>query len=219
MLHPPTFKSSIRLYGLVKDGIGGQPSLAFCVQGVNGSKAIQAFVSRLDAEIVARTCSLGDYQVRLLSEFFDPNPYLPDHQGWLAMHICCGFAAHRKHLLEADGQLVPMGWFTYAHVDEWKAEHYLDWGEQLPRQLQTVYDRAGLHDYNALLNELDGACAAEMLWHTDEALHVMPPRFPSYENPSQFALFDAIECCWCFGNSNTDVHEPHTKTPPQGALS
>lgn len=53
-------------------------------------------------------------------------------------HICCGFAAHRKHRLEADGRLVPMGWFTYAHIDEWKAEHYLDWGEQLPRQLQTL---------------------------------------------------------------------------------
>jgi hypothetical protein len=218
MLHPPTFKSSIRLYGLVKDGGGGQPSLVFCAQSANGSNAIQAFVSRLDAEIAARTCSLEGYHVRQLSQFFDPNSYLPGHEGWLIMHICCGFAAYHKHLLEADGRLVPMGWFTYAHIGEWTAEHYLDWGEQLPRQLQTLYDRAGLRNYNALLNELDGACAAEMRWHTDEALCAMPARFPSYENPSQFALFDAIECCWCFGNSNTDVPEPHTISP-QGALS
>ncbi|MFI8744374.1 hypothetical protein ACIGKL_04365 [Pseudomonas sp. NPDC077186] len=218
MLHPPTFKSSIRLYGLVKDGVGGQPSQVSVAYNANGSQAICAFVSRLDAEIAIRACGLEDYQVRPLSQFFDPNPYLSD-QGWLAMHICCGFAANHEQLLETGEGLIPMGWLTHAHIVEWTAEHYLNWGEQLSHQLQTLYDRAGLRNYNALLNEFDGACAAEMRWHTDEALHVMPPRFPSSESPSQFALFDAIECRWCFGNSNKDVPEPHTKIPSQGALS
>lgn len=218
MLQPSKFRSSIRLYGLVKDGVG-QPSVVFSVPSANGSNAIQAFVSRLDAEIAARTYAHEGYQVRPFSQCFDPNPHLPGHQGWLIIHICCGFAAHHKHLQEVDGRLVPMGWFTYADIGEWTPGHYLHWGEQLPRQLQALYDKAGLRNYNALLNELDDVCATEMRWHTDEALDTMPARFPSDETPSQFALFDAIECCWCFANSNTDVHEPHTNTPPQGALS
>ncbi|MEO9332451.1 hypothetical protein ABI260_09140 [Pseudomonas guguanensis] len=215
----PTFKSSLRLYGLFRDGTGEQAGQISCMHNLNGCNAIRAFVSRLDAEIAVRYCGVEGYQARLLSECFDPNAYLRDHQGWLSLHICCGFAAHSQHLLEAEQRLIPMGWLAQAHLGEWTSTHYLAWGQQLSQQLQACYDRVGLRNYNALLNEWDDVCAAEMRWHTDEALHAMPPRLSSQQKPSQFALFDAVECRWRFASSNMDVHESHTRIQPQGALS
>lgn len=57
-----------------------------------GGSAIRAFVSRLDAELMTRSAGLADYRVIPLRTF-DPTAFIDAHQGWLMLHICCGFVA------------------------------------------------------------------------------------------------------------------------------
>lgn len=219
MLRPSTFKSSIRLYGLLKNVRGAQAGLALTTRNSQGHPAVQAFVSRLDAEIMARTCGDDDLQVRPLSQFFDPDSFLAANRGWLTLHIGCGFAAHTDRLIETDKRLRPMGWFIHADIGKWTPDHYVCWGEQLSRQLQATYDAAGLHHYNSLLNELDDAPAYDLQWHTTEALNALPGGACTTAPPTQVALFDAIECRWCFAKSNAQGNSLHDTRVLQGGLS
>lgn len=61
-------RASMRLYGLVKnsgcsDNPQRQPVDILCIVNRTGGKAIRAFVSRLDAELMTRSAGLGDYRV------------------------------------------------------------------------------------------------------------------------------------------------------------
>jgi len=90
-------RASMRLYGLVKnsgcsDNPQRQPVDILCIVNRTGGKAIRAFVSRLDAELMTRSAGLGDYRVIALRQF-EPNAFIDAHQGWLTLHICCGFVA------------------------------------------------------------------------------------------------------------------------------
>jgi len=219
MLRPSTFKSSIRLYGLVKSTGNVQSGLALSTSGNTPHPVVQAFVSRLDAELMACTCGDDSLQALPLSQFFDPNPLLADNGGWLTLHIGCGFAAHRGKLIDTDGRLLPMGWITHADIGAWTSGHFLSWGEQLPRQLQATYDAAGLHDYNTQLNELDDAPAQEVRWNTAEALKALPGWTRTDARPSQIALFDTIACQWCFATSNAQGNDLRDVHAHQGGLS
>ncbi|MCP1518039.1 hypothetical protein J2Y74_002349 [Pseudomonas migulae] len=219
MLCLSTFKSSIRLYGLVKNVSGAQAGLALTTKGPNGHPAVQTFVSRLDAELMLCTCGDEDLQVRLLSQFFDPNPFLAANRGWLTLHIGSGFAANTDRLIKTDERLQPMGWIVHADIGMWTPGHYLYWGEQLSRQLQATYDAAGLHHYNTQLNELDEASAQDIRWNATEALNALPDGTCTTGYPTQVALFDAIECRWCFAKTNTQGNCLHDTRVRQGGLS
>ncbi|OEC59304.1 hypothetical protein [Pseudomonas sp. ENNP23] len=218
-MHGPTFTSSIRLYGLFSDDLNDSANDLLVTHDDSGHSAIRAFVSRLDAEIVLNACGAQGYHARLLSQCFDPNAYLRAHQGWLRLHICYGFAAHQYNLLEMNEWFVPVGRLAQVHIGKWTAAHYLSWGQELTQLLQTCYEQAGLRNYNAQLNEWDDASASEIRWQANEALRAMPPRLSGHEPLSQIALFDAVECRWCFASTNNDARALRTQTPPQGTLS
>lgn len=94
---------------------------------------------------------------RIALRHFEPNAFIDAHQGWLTLHICCGFVAPASHSLLKDGALMPMGWYVYSEIGQWTAEHHLDLGVQMADLLQTAYERNHLRNYNAWLNELDDA--------------------------------------------------------------
>lgn len=125
-------RATMRLYGLVKklgstDDRHRQRVDILCTLNRTGGKAIRAFVSRLDAELMARSRGLEEYRVVPLRTF-DPNQLIQDHQGWLTLHVCCGFVVLADQSLLNDGTLLPMGWYVYSDVGQWTAEHYIDFG-------------------------------------------------------------------------------------------
>jgi len=197
MHQSPTFKSSIRLYGLTRRNSDGQYQEVSCTTTFNGISAVRAFVSRLDAELAAQN---SDLEAQPLSQFFYPGP-LAEQQSGLNLHICLGFAAQNDQLLIQNKQLVPMGWFTYIDVRNWGRDYYLNWGDELPRKLGNVYGLLKLPDYNTFLNELDVAHPKEMFWHKTEALGAMSTRVAESSNWDQISLFDPVNCCWCFGST------------------
>jgi hypothetical protein len=76
----------MRLYGLVKnlgstDDLHRQSVVILCSLNHTGGKAIRAFVSRLDAELMTRSRGLEEYRVVPLRTF-DPTPFIQEHQGW-----------------------------------------------------------------------------------------------------------------------------------------
>ncbi len=111
-LHPSGLKTSLRLYGLVRivgfcDTFASTPVEILCATSGKG-KAIRAFVSRLDAELVARSMPDSGYRVVPLAQF-DPTGFIQQHQGWLTVHITCGFASQCGTLRLANGDL-PQAW-------------------------------------------------------------------------------------------------------------
>lgn len=121
-------RASIRLYGLVKnlgssDNPNHQPVDILCTVNRMGCKAIRAFVSRLDAELMARSAGYDDYRVIPLRTF-DPNGFIDVHQGWLSLHVCCGFVAPAGQSMFHQGVLSPMGWYVYSETGRWTAERY-----------------------------------------------------------------------------------------------
>lgn len=209
------FKSTMCLYGLVKtegpsDDPGRERVQVLCSPCTNGATAIRAFVSRLDAELMARTLAKEEYRVISLS-WFEPGQHILEHQGWLMMHVCCGFTARAGQLLSDNGHLVPIGWFIYSEIGSWAAEHYVDWGPEMAQLLQASYAAIGLPNYNAWLNELDNASAAEMRWQVDQAWRALPSR-RCPESANQHALFDPIERCWRFAATQLEIRKPQPKS-------
>lgn len=146
-------RSTMRLYGLVKnsgssDNPQRQPVDILCMTNRTGGSAIRAFVSRLDAELMTRSAGLADYRVIPLRTF-DPTAFIDAHQGWLTLHVCCGFVAPAGHSLLKDGGLMPMGWYVYSDIGQWTAQHHLDLGAQMAELLQSTYERNHLRNYNA----------------------------------------------------------------------
>jgi hypothetical protein len=77
----------MRLSGLVKnlgstDHLYRQSVDILCTVTRTGGKAIRAFVSRLDAELMTRTNDLAEYRVVPLRSF-DPTAFIQDQHGWL----------------------------------------------------------------------------------------------------------------------------------------
>lgn len=214
------FRSSITLYGLCKtqghsDKAHRQHVQILCAPCVNGAQAIRAFVSRLDAELMAKIHARDGYQVIPL-DCFDPTQPIQDHHGWLMMHICIGFTARANQLLNHNGQLMPLGWFVYVETGRWTSEHFIDWGPEMARLLQASYDSIGLPDYPAWLDELNNALETEKRWHVDQAWHTLPP-LTSPDNANQHALLDPIERRWRFSSSQIEIGKPRLTVSDQGA--
>ncbi|MFJ2488517.1 hypothetical protein [Pseudomonas sp. NPDC087639] len=216
-------RASMRLYGLVKnsgssDNPQRQPVDILCVVSRTGGKAIRAFVSRLDAELMARSEGLDAYRVIPLRSF-DPTVFIDVQQGWLTLHICCGFVAPAGHSLLKDGALMPMGWYVYSEIGQWTAEHHLDLGAQMAELLQSTYDLIHLHNYNAWLNEIDDATPADLLWQTDEAWRHLQTAASPDSREHCHALFDPVDNRWRFAATDIDIHQPHPEPLKQGALN
>lgn len=216
-------RATMRLYGLVKnsgssDNPQRQPVDILCTTNSTGGKAIRAFVSRLDAELMTRSAGLDDYRVIALRTF-DPTAFIDAHQGWLTLHICCGFVAPAEHSLLKDGGLMPMGWYAYSEIGQWTAEHHLDLGAKMVDLLQSTYERNHLRNYNAWLNELDDASPAELAWQTDEAWRHLQTAASPDSREHCHALFDPVDNRWRFAATDIDIHQPHPEPLKQGALN
>lgn len=216
-------RASIRLYGLVKnsgftDNPQRQPVDILCMVNRLGGKAIRAFVSRLDAELMTRSAGLHDYRVIPLRNF-EPKTFIDAHQGWLTLHISCGFVAQAGHSLLKDGALMPMGWYVYSEIGQWKAEHHLDLGTQMAELLQSTYELNRLRNYNAWLNELDDATPAELTWHVDEAWQHLQTAISPDSREHSHALFDPVDNRWRFAATEVDIYQPHPEPLKQGALN
>ena len=208
-LHPSGLKTSLRLYGLVRTiGFSDTPASApveiLCAASGEG-KAIRAFVSRLDAELVARSMPDSGYRVVPLAHF-DPTGFIQQHQGWLTVHITCGFSSQRDTLRLADGDLPSLGWFIYAQTGPWSPERFIHWGEEVAEILLSAYRSVGMPNYNAWLNQLDEYSTqamddcVEIAWQTLLACH------PLRENHR--ALFNPMDECWRFSDSPIDHYYP-----------
>ncbi|WP_454846361.1 hypothetical protein [Pseudomonas farris] len=216
-------RATMRLYGLVKnlgstDDRHRQSVDILCTLNRAGGKAIRAFVSRLDAELMTRSRGLEEYRVIPL-RMFDPNPFIQEHQGWLTLHVCCGFVALAGQSLLKDGTLLPMGWYVYSDIGQWTAERYIDFGPQMASLLQTSYDRIGLRDYNTVLNDLDSVSDADLKWQVAEAWQTLHNVSSPDSHDDCHALFDPVENCWCFAATDIDIYQPHPEPQKQGALT
>ncbi|MFJ2364783.1 hypothetical protein ACIPIN_13990 [Pseudomonas sp. NPDC087697] len=207
--HPRGLKSSLRLYGLVRivgfsDTPGSTPVEILCAASGEG-KAIRAFVSRLDAELVARSMPGAGYRVVPLAQF-DPTGFIQQHQGWLTVHITCGFSSQRGTLRLADGDLPSLGWFIYAQTGPWSPGRFIHWGEEVAEILLSAYRSVGMPNYNAWLNQLDDYSTqamdncVEIAWQTLRACR------PMRENHR--ALFNPMDECWRFSDSPIDHYYP-----------
>ncbi|UVM52080.1 hypothetical protein LOY38_08615 [Pseudomonas sp. B21-015] len=216
-------RATMRLYGLVKnlgstDDLHRQSVDILCTLDRAGGKAIRAFVSRLDAELMTRGRGLEEYRVVPLRTF-DPNPFIQEHQGWLKLHVCCGFVVPADQSLLNDGMLSPMGWYVYSDIGQWTAKHYIDFGPQMASLLQTSYDRIGLRDYNAVLNDLDSASDADLKWQVAEAWQTLHTASSPDSHEDCHALFDPVDNRWCLVETDVDIYQPHPEPQKQGALS
>ena len=116
-------RASMRLYGLVKnsgstDNPQRQPVDILCMTNRTGGTAIRAFVSCLDAELMTRSAGLDGYRVIPLRTF-DPTAFIDAHQGWLMLHICCGFVAPVGHSLLKDDAPGSTSW-TMRRLPSWR---------------------------------------------------------------------------------------------------
>lgn len=66
---------------------------------------------------MARSAGLDDSRVIPLRQF-EPHAFIDAHQGWLTLHICCGFVALVGDALLKDGALIPVGNSLICSVDE-----------------------------------------------------------------------------------------------------
>ncbi|WP_426233978.1 hypothetical protein [Pseudomonas sp. TWP3-2] len=215
-------RATMRLYGLVKnlgssDNPSRQPVDILCTVNRMGGIAIRAFVSRLDAELMARGAGFEAYRVIPLRTF-DPNPFLDAHQGWLTLHVCCGFVAPAGQSLLHKGALSPMGWYVYSEIGRWTPEHHLDLGAQMAELLQTTYERNHLISYNTWLNQLDDAAPAELAWHAEQAWQQLQLN-PSPNSEHRHALFDPVDNRWRFAATDVDIYQPSPEPLKQGALN
>ncbi len=213
----------MRLYGLVKNlGSSDNPHRQavdiLCITNRMGGKAIHAFVSRLDAELMARGAGFEAYRVIPLCTF-DPNPFLAAHQGWLALHVCCGFVAPAGQSLMHKGALSPMGWYVYSQIGHWTSEHHLDLGPQMADLLQTAYERHQLITYNTWLNQLDDVSPAELAWHADQAWGQLQSTPQGNSREHRHALFDPVDNRWRFCATDIDICLPPPEPLKQGALN
>lgn len=216
-------RASIRLYGLVKnlgssDNPNRQPVDILCTVNRMGGKAIRAFVSRLDAELMARSAGFDDYRVIPLRTF-DPSEFIDAHQGWLTLHVCCGFVAPAGQSIFHQGVLSPMGWYVYSELGRWTTERYLDFGPQMAELLQTTYDQHRLTGYNTWLNQLDDATTAELNWFADEAWQQLQTLIPPNSREHCHVLFDSVDNRWRFAATDVDLYQPHPEPLKQGALN
>lgn len=167
---------------------------------------------------MTRSAGLDDYRVIPLRTF-DPTAFIDAHQGWLMLHICCGFVAPVGHSLLKDDALMPMGWYVYSEIGQWTAGYHLDLGTQMVDLLQSTYERNHLRNYNAWLNELDDATPAELAWHVDEAWRHLQTAATPDSREHCHALFDPVDNRWRFAATDIDIHQPHPESLKQGALN
>lgn len=207
--HPSGLKSSLHLYGLVRivgfsDTLVSTPVEILCAACGEG-KAIRAFVSRLDAELVARSMSGTGYHVVPLAQF-DPTEFIQQHQGWLTVHITCGFSSGRDTLRLEDGDLQSLGWFIYTQTGPWSPGRFIHWGEELSEILLIAYRSVGMPNYNAWLNQLDGYSIQAMDDCVEIAWQTLLASRPIGE--SHRALFNPMDECWLFSDLPIDHFYP-----------
>jgi hypothetical protein len=135
-----------------------------------------------------------------------PTGFIQQHQGWLTVHITCGFTSQRGTLRLANGDLPSLGWFIHAQTGPWSPERFIHWGEEVAEILLSAYRSVGMPNYNAWLNQLDEYSTqamddcVEIAWQTLLACH------PLRENHR--ALFNPMDECWRFSDSPIDHYYP-----------
>ncbi|WP_338525014.1 hypothetical protein NUH87_04970 [Pseudomonas batumici] len=207
--HPSGLKTSLRLYGLVRivgfsDTPASTPVEILCAASGKG-KAIRSFVSRLDAELVARSMPGTGYRVIPLAHF-DPTGFIQEHQGWLTVHITCGLTSQRGTLRLANGDLPSLGWFVHAQTGPWAPGRFLHWGEEVAQTLLDAYRSVGMPNYNAWLNQLDDYSGhamddcAELAWQALEACS------PPQENHR--AMYNPMDESWRLSDAPVDLYSP-----------
>lgn len=177
-VHPSGLKTSLRLYGLVRilgsSDIRTRASVEILCTPCGNGNAIQAFVSRLDAELVVRSMLNDGYRAIPLAQF-DPSDVIQSHQGWLSVFLCCGFSSQIGSLRLAKGGLPCLGWFVHAQTDPWTPGKFLHWGEEVAQTLLNAYSSVGMLNYNAWLNQIDDysnhamESCTEVAWRTLKA--------------------------------------------------
>ncbi len=209
LLHPSGLKTSLRLYGLVRivgfsDAPTSTPVEILCAASGKG-KAIRAFVSRLDAELVARSMPGTGYRVIPLAQF-DPTEFIQQHQGWLTVHITCGFTSQRGTLRLANGDLTSLGWFVYAQTGPWAPGRFLNWGEEVAQTLLDAYRSVDMPNYNAWLNQLDDYSAHAMDDCTELAWQALKACRPPQENHR--VMYNPVDESWRLSDTPIELYYP-----------
>jgi len=208
-VHPSGLKTSLRLYGLVRilgssDIPARAPVEILCTPCGNGN-AIQAFVSRLDAELVARSMPTSGYRAIPLAQF-DPTDVIHAHQGWLSVFLCCGLSSQRGSLCLANGGLPSLGWFVHAQTGPWTPGRFLHWGEEVAQTLLDAYRSVGMPNYNAWLNQLDDYSCHAMDDCTELAWQALKACSAPQENHR--AMYNPMDECWRFSDAPIDLYYP-----------
>jgi hypothetical protein len=94
------------------------------------------------------------YHVVPLAQF-DPTGFIQQHQGWLTVHITCGFSSQHGTLRLANGDLPSLGWFIHVQTGPWSPGRFIHWGEEVAEILIDAFRSVGMPNYNAWLNQLD----------------------------------------------------------------
>lgn len=195
--HPSGLRTSLRLYGLIRVlGSSDIPSLAsaevLCTPCGSGS-AIRAFVSRLDAELVARSMPASGYRTIPLAQF-DPTEFIQAHQGWLSIFLCCGLSSQRGSLTMPNGSLPSLGWFIHAQTGPWASGRFLNWGEEVTQTLLNAYQNVDMPNYNAWLNQLDSYSDYAMENCTQLAWRALKECYVPLEN--HHAMYNPLDESW-----------------------
>lgn len=207
--HPSGLKSSLRLYGLVRIvGCSDTPARApveiLCTPCGKGN-AVQAFVSRLDAELVARSMPTSGYRVVPLARF-DPTDVIHAHQGWLSVFLCCGLSSQGGSLYLESGGLKSLGWFVHTQTGPWTPGRFLHWGEEVAQILLDAYRSVGMPHYNEWLNQLDDYSTYAMDNCVEIAWRALEDCSPTQENHR--AMYNLMDESWRLSETPIDLFSP-----------
>jgi len=207
--HPSGLRTSLRLYGLVRPtGFSDNPTLQpvdiFCTP-CGAGRAIRAFASRLDAELVARTMPSSGYHVLPLAQL-DPTDFISKHNGWLNVFLACGFGAEPNSPYLAGNDLQSLGWFVHANTGPWVAGRCLHWGEEVTQTLLDAYQSVGMPNYNTWLNQLDHFNPEAMDDCTFTAWQALKKLKPMQQNHR--ALYNPKDETWRLSNAPVDIYRP-----------
>ena len=208
------FHSNLYLYALVapnRRSTGGEEDGCVMVTSRLGdAPGIMTFLSPVDAWLYFGDQAPAPGFQPVPFETVNAKHFLRLNQGMLRVFICNGFAATGNVLRTKpnDGGLIPSISCEEFYLDEESRDHFgINFSDRLLDEIQSTYDRCGLHTFPDHLHEMRNWSAEESRQAYDEAVKFFPKTKP-WSNESEMthtAIYDSVALEWQFVRVDADV--------------
>jgi hypothetical protein len=168
-----------------------------------GQRFISTYLSPLDAVLGSKCLTNEDHYWPINFQCVDTRHAIKENEGWLVVSVCYAYAAHNNRLVvDAQGNPGMIYIDERFHIPPDTQHFTIQFADRVSEQINRVYDKAGLRNFGATVDEMELWTAEQIAQAEQEALDNLPATISVDKMCKSFfdqcALYDPESMEWVF---------------------